>query len=273
VSNRFIYIWPTRVALLVVSHCSLFAGSVYAQADLRTLHVALPRPTTAEGSPARILENFVRDVMLIRMRAVDSALRPALPPGLRFNVHVTKCARPDYQYQPNSRRIVACLEMDGFVRGVVEASIGPERVKRMKNVARDLEAENAIEGFVLFGLLHEVGHAVIHQLRLPVLGNSEDAADGFAAFALLSSDERGTLFGAMQWLVWYEAQLIANSVDVSRDYADAHPFPGQRYERLRCLAEGRYGLTAERPESPNRPNCISEWERLSGSWRTFLSKP
>ena len=42
-----------------------------------------------------------------------------------------------------------------------------------------------VSGNMLFVLLHELGHAVITQMGLPVLGRMEDAADTFAVFMLL----------------------------------------------------------------------------------------
>ena len=40
-------------------------------------------------------------------------------------------------------------------------------------------------GNMLFVGLHELGHALAGQLRLPILGRAEDAADFFATLALL----------------------------------------------------------------------------------------
>ena len=48
---------------------------------------------------------------------------------------------------------------------------------------------DALEFYVLanaqFTLLHELGHALIHTLKLPVLGREEDAADTLAIAGLL----------------------------------------------------------------------------------------
>src|SRR5262249_47704308 len=42
-----------------------------------------------------------------------------------------------------------------------------------------------------FILGHEIGHALIHQLRLPLTGLEEDSADGFAAFFTVNDKQRG----------------------------------------------------------------------------------
>src|SRR5689334_22528436 len=43
-----------------------------------------------------------------------------------------------------------------------------------------------VAGNMLFVVLHELGHALISDLGLPVLGREEDAADAFASVAMLS---------------------------------------------------------------------------------------
>ena len=42
-----------------------------------------------------------------------------------------------------------------------------------------------VVGNTLFVLLHEMGHVLIAEMKLPVLGREEDAADTFAALAML----------------------------------------------------------------------------------------
>jgi Putative metallopeptidase len=83
------------------------------------------------------------------------------------------------------------------IQGRVAAS---EQIQaRIVEVARNLkdnprlgkltqeERENAVQfvaGNMLFVLLHELAHAAIADLELPVLGREEDAADEFANFGL-----------------------------------------------------------------------------------------
>jgi len=47
------------------------------------------------------------------------------------------------------------------------------------------ELAEFVAGNMLFVLLHEMGHAAMTQMRLPVLGRIEDAADSFAALRLM----------------------------------------------------------------------------------------
>jgi hypothetical protein len=158
--------------------------------------------------------------------------------------------------------------MDGFARALVRAGLRQERVTEPGR--HDGEAEDVLDAFAVFAILHELGHAAIDQLRLPVPGSGEDAADGFAAYALLAGGESGTVHGAARWLNWLEAHPVSISADAPRDYADGHALPGQRYERLRCLHEGRMRVAPEAIERKSRPDCQSEWLRLADAWQRLL---
>src|SRR5262249_60885285 len=70
---------------------------------------------------------------------------------------------------------------------VGEASEGLKDNPRLKDLSH--EQRKAIVEFVvgntLFALVHEVGHALISEMGLPVLGREEDAADTYAVLAML----------------------------------------------------------------------------------------
>src|SRR5260221_3277975 len=58
---------------------------------------------------------------------------------------------------------------------------------RIKNLSEE-QREKLIEfvaGNMLFVLLHELGHAAMHEMGLPILGREEDQADNFAIINLL----------------------------------------------------------------------------------------
>jgi hypothetical protein len=71
-------------------------------------------------------------------------------------------------------------KMDDAVR---ELSSDP----RLKNMPQPQQRDliEFVTGNMLFVGFHELGHAVIQELGLPVLGRQEDAADSFATLALL----------------------------------------------------------------------------------------
>jgi hypothetical protein len=94
-----------------------------------------------------------------------------------------------------------------------------------------------------FTLLHEMGHLLINELQLPVLGREEDAADqlGFMGFFLLTETPRDSDFYvklldiADYWrLEWQRPKRSDEEI-----YAwDSHGLDAQRFYNIACLAYG-----------------------------------
>src|SRR6266850_2514606 len=59
---------------------------------------------------------------------------------------------------------------------------------RLKNLSerQRIDRVEFVIGNSLFVLLHELGHVIIDEMKLPVLGRQEDTADTFAALRLLT---------------------------------------------------------------------------------------
>src|SRR5260370_5618006 len=58
------------------------------------------------------------------------------------------------------------------------------RIKHLSEEQREKLIE-FVAGNMLFVLLHELGHAAMHEMGLPILGREEDQADNFAIVNLL----------------------------------------------------------------------------------------
>lgn len=94
-----------------------------------------------------------------------------------------------------------------------------------------------------FTLLHEMGHLLINELQLPVLGREEDAADqlGFMGLFLLAGKQRDSDFYAKlldiadYWrLEWQRPKRADEEI-----YAwDSHGLDEQRFYNIACLAYG-----------------------------------
>lgn len=94
-----------------------------------------------------------------------------------------------------------------------------------------------------FTLLHEMGHLLIHELKLPVLGREEDAADqlGFIGLFLIYDRQQTPDFPmrlldvADYWrLEWQRAKQPEEEI-----YAwDSHALDEQRFYNIACLAYG-----------------------------------
>lgn len=136
-----------------------------------------------------------------------------------------------------------------------------------------------VVGNTLFAVYHELGHALIDLLDLPVIGREEDAADGFAAMMMipphpdhirdelivavadgwrLQSDEVATL--ADQGPLWDE-----HTLDEQRYFAVICWMVGSDQEGFFDLAE-ESGMPLQRIEA-----CADDFERMKAGWQDLLA--
>lgn len=132
---------------------------------------------------------------------------------------------------------------------------------------------------VIATFYHELGHALIDVLQLPVLGKEEDAADHLsvilmndiweedAAAAILASD--ATAYALLA------AQREAGGEEPA--YSDEHSLDLQRYYTVVCLfyganPEARQQLAVDLELPQDRAErCPGEWDSAAGSWDAVLA--
>ena len=150
---------------------------------------------------------------------------------------------------------------------------------RMKNMT-DRQQQDLVEfvtGNMLFVGFHELGHALVGQLRLPVLGREEDAADSFATLAML---EAGTDF-SVNVLVqaargWFLMDRRDRKEGDAFDFYDAHGLDQQRAFNIVCLMVGsddkQFKELADWVQLPDdrRQSCRYDYENAKYSWGEVL---
>jgi len=135
-----------------------------------------------------------------------------------------------------------------------------------------------VQGNVLATFYHELGHALIDQLSLPVFAREEDAADSFALVLteLIHSPsvaEKITWASADQYV-----QLARQAKGYETDYSDNHSLDMVRYFDLICLYYGGdvnnrddfaddNGLPEDRADT-----CEEERDLVDYSWGGVLSE-
>ena len=141
--------------------------------------------------------------------------------------------------------------------------------------ATDLEErEYAILGLLEFVLYHELGHAFIYQLDLPVLGKEEDAVDHFAATVAGFLDlEDSALYAADFFSLESDA---SGDIIKAAEFWDSHSLSEQRMYTIACLIYG------DEPEvykdlseiygfDENKQNaCKAEYYRAIRNWSRLL---
>lgn len=141
----------------------------------------------------------------------------------------------------------------------------------------DLPFEYAIDNLVAI-LYHELAHALIDILEVPILGNEELAADALAVVLidrLHGEDEaKGIVVNAAASFLMQDAAL--QELGSAPRYWDQHGLDIQRYYTLACLIyranpEERgplldlMSLPAERAEQ-----CPREFEQVRAGWERYL---
>jgi hypothetical protein len=129
----------------------------------------------------------------------------------------------------------------------------------------------------LFVLYHEMGHLLIDQLRLPVLGREEDAADNISTWTLLNkrtkAAETALADAAEGWLL---TGVAYRSGKYEEDFAAAHSLDKQRAYQIVCLMVGsdddafrpianQYAIGRDRQDS-----CYWEYELIDRSLKGVL---
>lgn len=150
--------------------------------------------------------------------------------------------------------------------------------------AADEHDQNLLADFVIGNsyhiMLHEIGHLLIDQLTLPVLGQEEDAADNFATLTMIGWDtdeaDQALADTAFGWLVRHND----SSIFAGDDFFAEHDLDAQRAYRIVCHLVGTdadaYGdlalnLGADVGEA-ELADCDYAFELSARSWRSVLAK-
>ena len=119
-------------------------------------------------------------------------------------------------------------------------------------------------------VLHEVGHALVAALEIPITGREEDAVDQLSAWVLIEADMGDAVLSSAET---YYAVEDGNDDDT---FADEHSLNKQRYFNLVCWVYGsnpddNQDLLEdwELPEA-RADQCESEYETLRNSWSKLL---
>jgi hypothetical protein len=118
------------------------------------------------------LEEFVESV---------KEMQAALIHPFSLSVKVKECGEEGAAfYAPKTQEIHLCLESVAHSAGVFSSRVKSRNSLRQKILWR-----------TYFFFFHELGHALIDVLQLPIVGREEDAADEFATLALLAEEKAG----------------------------------------------------------------------------------
>lgn len=175
------------------------------------------------------------------------------------------CGQSNAFYNPQDVAITICYElMEHFYK--IFRSSGDS----------DQKAYDSMFDAITFVFLHEMGHALVDQYKLPVTGNEEDAADRLSSFVCI--EELGDE-GVRAILAAADAMRIESKTKTttSRDMADEHLLQEQRFFNSLCMV---YGANPDKHQNivdngylpqERAVRCPSEYQRTAGSWSDLLA--
>lgn len=171
---------------------------------------------------------------------------------------LAQCNISNAFYDPSSKNLVLCYEL--FADIILYA-----------------ETADEVADIFIFVLFHELGHALIDVLNLPITGREEDVADQFSSYILLSGDKTGDNDGEIALITAAAFFWDTASSSAYPAYWDEHSLNEQRFYNMLCWT---YGRNPERwqPIVSNgwlpysrAVHCGEEWQQIESSWEILLS--
>lgn len=150
---------------------------------------------------------------------------------------------------------------------------------RLKNLPHERRRDivEFVTGNMLFALLHEMGHAHITEMGLPVLGREEDAADSYAVVTILkvgSASSRNLLVHSAEG--WFFSAYRGEKEGIALSFYDQHSLDKQRAYQIVCLMVGanptKFKELADRIHLPEnrQDSCVADYSNASWSWENAL---
>lgn len=242
-------------------------------------------PPTAGSTPAFTLEwgRFDRDHRSVAgslrkskalgqiVREVNSrvALPREIPIMVSDDLEIGPAYLPSVRLRDGSR--ISFINVPGsFLRLTTQV------VRRELDGSKELKPRRAMALAMQFVLAHEMGHAIVDQLRIPVTGREEDAVDGFAAYMLADNPRFGPL-SVIAAAMFFDGIATAPRDLKPSHFADEHSLLQQRVYQFMCWVYGshprRFRALVGRDLLPRERavRCPAEWRQLNRSWSRLLA--
>lgn len=168
---------------------------------------------------------------------------------------------------------------DTFEKRIAKIVADAEEAPGLKSLSSDQRRDLVIfvVGNMLFSVVHELGHAIMSEMELPVLGRQEDAADSYAVFAglqMMTDLSERTLVEAGKG--WFFNELSDRKRGAITTYYDSHGMNLQRAYQIICFMVGAYPekfkTLADATNLPisRQQDCKSDYAIVAWSWQTLL---
>lgn len=164
-------------------------------------------------------------------------------------------------YDPQNHAVIMAYD---FVEFMIKDAVA--------NKPTEQEAIQYATGAILFTLMHEMGHALIGEMDVPVVGREEDAADEFATMILLDCGDQGheILGSAADWF----GTMSRHQKELA--FWDEHSLDQQRLFNILLLMYGhspeKYGSIVSTAIPKNRmAKALHEYKIKEHRWDKLLT--
>jgi hypothetical protein len=247
-----------RLALVLIATAALAAAAATAsdaQAPTGHIVVQFAPPRNADE---RFLVQLLRAAQLPQV-FTELGKHLKLPRNITIRV---QGGQDGPYYNPANRTIILNHPFSALVLNVFQKEYPKITAHRLGELFAELEY------FVLF---HEVGHALVDQWDLPVVGREEDAVDAFSTIFMTEFVNEGEFALAGADFFYY----LAGSHQLDEvDFADEHSFDKQRAYSIACWVYGsnptRYAFLRQFLPVSRRVRCPDEYRKLKKAWFSFL---
>lgn len=183
-----------------------------------------------------------------------------------LTIRFTELDEENAYYDPETNEITVGYEMIDWYRGMFEIDENdPEAVRQ------------DIVDIAFFTVLHEIGHALVALLELPITGREEDAVDDFATLALLEMNDEQSEAALLSAIEQFASDAEEYEKIADLPFADEHSLDKQRFYQMLSLVYGSdpdfYSdlvggdyLPEERAE-----NSQQEYEQKAAAWEKLLA--
>lgn len=210
-------------------------------------------PAAQDPMNAAMQQMFSRQDVLSSM--VDP-LNEFFPVPRDVTVELAECGRPGAFYDAERPAVQLCYEL---LVDLAETLMAGEE-----------DGEQLFVGAFALILLHQVGHAFVDLMDLPVNASPEEAADQLAA--VMVGAAQNELAGAVQGVV----VLNEMGIDWENPGSGRTALSGQRLENLLCLL---YGMDTDAHQwvvdeghlsAARASGCQARYEEVSAEWIDML---
>lgn len=206
----------------------------------------------------------VRDSQVLELISQQTNASYALKVPLKFMA--AECGKSNAFYNPQYQAIILCYELVADMLNRAAQGI------KSQGQGQAQSQMTLFAGALMFVLSHELGHALIDNFKIPLIGREEDGADQFAMFMFLSGNLDGvTIVKLVNGTTWFFQPSLFHS---NAQFGDSHSLNEQRRANILCWTFGRDPIafkTIARQLNPDRARgCPQEYQQFKSAMVRLL---